>query len=363
LRFGLRTILIIVLGILISFTARLVSDAVHVPGFYDLTGIYFSILVLGTLPSLAVAILAPLALSIYYVIYLPAALIYVIIGVLFFVIRRKAFRYMYVFAVVFAFIYALLWFVLYGVISNTLMYMRLFIGMRGFWILVADALISFLVAYVAYLAVGKRLSTCSTKWLLVGVVALLIVMSASWGYVSVNEWGITKGFTDHDWLKRFHTKMDFVWLPLGEKGINNYYYPHDRFERSSPGYQVWIGMYWVQGYRDPKDLGLVAEFAIWDQNFWLGIHGCKEPYTYVDLVENITEMEFNGYKAYLMYGGMVSRSDVEPYEEVVLRGFFITFYDPVRDRTAIVYACSTEENLNKMISKLWEVVNSWNLRK
>ncbi len=62
-----------------------------------------------------------------------------------------------------------------------------------------------------------------------------------------------------------------------------------------------------------------------------------------------------------MYGGMISRSDVEPYEEVKLRGFFITFYDPQRDRTAIICACSTEENYDKMISKLWEVVNSWNL--
>ncbi len=156
--------------------------------------------------------------------------------------------------------------------------------------------------------------------------------------------------------------MDFVWLPIGEKGINNYYYPVDRFDRGSKGYQVWIGMYWVQGYHDPSDVGLVSEFAIWDQNFWLGMHGCPKPYTYVDLVENITVIDYQGYQAYYMYGGIVSRSDVEPYEEVVLRGFFITFYDKERDRTIIIYACATQDNIDELVSELQSIVNGWSLR-
>ena len=139
--------------------------------------------------------------------------------------------------------------------------------------------------------------------------------------------------------------MDFVRLPLGEKGINNYYYPETRFTRGSKGYQVWIDMYWVQGYLGTADAGLVSQFAIWDQNFWLGSHGSTDPYTYVDLVENISKIGYKSYNAYLMYGGMVSRSDVGPCEEAVLRGFFITYYDAKRDRTVIINAYATKRIL------------------
>ncbi|RLG39800.1 MAG: hypothetical protein DRO05_07995 [Thermoproteota archaeon] len=62
-----------------------------------------------------------------------------------------------------------------------------------------------------------------------------------------------------------------------------------------------------------------------------------------------------------MYGGMITPSDVKPHEEVWIEGFFITFYDEKADRTAIIYACATKENLPEMISELWELVNSWEL--
>lgn len=64
---------------------------------------------------------------------------------------------------------------------------------------------------------------------------------------------------------------------------------------------------------------------------------------------------------YLMYGGMLTLSDVEPYEEVWLEGFFITFYDEDLDRTAIIYACATKENLPSVVDEFWDLVNSWGL--
>ena len=357
----LRTIFIVLLATLISVASRIISDTLHIPGYYDLIGIYFAIPILNSPWSLPVALIAPPLLSFYYSVYFYATWIYIIVALVFYLIHRRSLRMPYIGVIFTSFIYALLWFVFYGLASNKLCYLLQFLRMKEFIVLLQDSLISFLIAYTLYSLAKDKLLHIKLKYIIALIGITCVIISVGYVLTYINEWGVTGGFTDHDRLLRFHTKMDFVWLPLGEKGINNFYYPHGRFERGSPGYQVWIGMYWIQGYRDPKDLGLIAEFAVWDQNFWLGIHGCKEPYTYVDLVVNITEIEFKGYKAYLMYGGMISRSDVKPYEEVKLREFFITFYDPQRDRTAIICACSTEENYDKMISKLWEVVNSRNL--
>lgn len=78
-------------------------------------------------------------------------------------------------------------------------------------------------------------------------------------------------------------------------------------------------------------------------------------------VHNITEINFKGYRAYLMYGGMITQSDVEPHEETWIEGFFITFYAEEFDRTAIIYACATKDHLPEMLSELWSLVESWKL--
>ncbi len=71
-----------------------------------------------------------------------------------------------------------------------------------------------------------------------------------------------------------------------------------------------IGMYWIQGRHDIADIGLVSQFAIWDQNFLLGAHDCPKPCTYIDVVYNTTKINYKRYNAWLMEGGVISRSDI-----------------------------------------------------
>ena len=353
----------LVLAVLVSFTARVLSDALHVPGYYDLTGVVLAYEVMPLPWSILASVAIPLTLSLYYAVYMPALWIYVVVGLVYWVLARKTGRN-YLAVLLSSIVYGLSWIFLYMVFTNTFSYLPILLRMKGFYILLLDSMVSVMlvksvleVKHVRENIVEGR----NARYLCLAIVLLSIAVSLGYYTVQVNEWSVVEWFKDFDWLKRFHTKMDFVWLPLGEKGINNYYYPHDRFDRGSIGYQVWIGMYWIQGRRDVADVGLVSQFAIWDQNFWLGIHGCPSPYTYVDVVYNITRIKYKGYDAWFMEGGMVSRSDVYPYEEVRLRGFFITFYDPARDRTAIIYACATEENIDEIKDRLLEVVMSWDI--
>ena len=353
---------ILALSILISLSLRILADALHIPGYYDCTGVYFSATLLPFYWSILSHILIALVLSLYYQVYIVASWIIVLSGLVYWLLywRAPKSKAIIVYIIV-PVIYSFSWIILYSILTNTIKYLPLYIRMKGFYILLFDSVVSITLGnFLARTVTVGALLNKRSYTIVATVFSILLIV----GYASVlfNEWSITQSFPEHDGYLKFHAKMDFVWLPLGEKGINNYYYPIDRFKRGSLGYQVWIGMYWIQGYHDIADVGLVSQFAIWDQNFWLGIHGAPDPYTYVDLVENITVINFKGYKAYLMYGGMISRSDVEPYEEVILRGFFITFYDERSDRTAIVYACATSDNIDKVIGDLWKVVNSWNIR-
>ncbi len=349
--------------VLASVTARVLSDALHLPGFYDLVGTYLAPkLVRGRswLWTLVVSIATPLVLTLYYGHYLVATWIYPIVAITYLLIRKYSEA---LGALVSSCTYSILWFILYASLSHTYSYLPSMIFSRGFAVLTLSALASYLVSLVTT-SVGSRLGReVGVKGLGVATTVLIATALTSYAVVWVQEYSLASKFPEVEGFKLFRThKMDLVWLPIGVKGVNTYYYPLDRFRRGSPGYQVWVGMYWVQGRFDPRDVGLVSQFAKWDQNFWLGIHGCPNPYTYVDLVKNVTTYDYHGIKAYLMYGGMVSRSDVSPYEEVVLRGFFITFYDPRTDHTAVIYACSTKSNYGVMISKLWEVVRSWGVR-
>ncbi len=352
-----KTILIIVLSILASLAARTLADALHIPGFYDSIGIFIASMTLTPLYSLLASIASYLLLAVYYKVYVFALWIPVILSIAVIVVRRFE-KLRYISAMVLALLYSTLWFILYMSLTHTWNYVATIFRSRGFMVLTLDALF----CYITALGLHNAISKARRSTLIVSVALLIIVAAISWIAVYYSDFSIASLFPEHKGWLLFRThKMDFVWLPLGVKGTNTYYYPIDRFKRGSPGYQVWVGMYWVQGYHDPRDVGLVSEFAKWDQNVWLGLHGCNHPYTYVDLVKNITIITFKGYKAFLMYGGMISRSDVKPYEQVTLRGFFITFYDPKTDHTAIIYACSTRENYNKMIKLLWRIVNSWRI--
>ncbi len=340
-------------SILASLLGRTLSDALHISGFYDSLSPYLAGLLLPLPLAIIVSIISYIILIAYYKVYLfllwmPPLL------TLFGWLAKK--RDSVLIAIPASLVYALLWFLLYVYLSHTWHYLPILLGSRGFVVLILDSLASFIIAYAFAKRCIPRLKR-SRKLFVALLTFTIIIIVVSWAYTSWNDYFVGNYFPEIRGWKLFRThKMDIVWLPMGSKGTNTYYYPIDRFDRNSTGYQVWFGMYWIQGRHDIKDVGLISQFAIWDQNFWLGIHGCPKPYTYVDLVKSVKEITFAGHKAVLMYGGMVSRSDVKPYEEVKLRGFFITFYDAKSDHTAIIYGCATEKNYPKMIKVLEEMV-------
>ncbi len=343
----------IVVYALLGFAVRIFSDALHLPGYYDSLGA-LAASASRPLNGLIAAVITGAFLYPYYQVYLlgwiPAALA----SVGFAYLRRRGTP---ILGAAFASIlYVFGWDVVYCFITGTWRMFRSYLATRGALILMLDVYACSTVAEALNLNIWGKLT--GKKLLAIGLLSVALGAS-SWASVRGNEWSVTGSFPEHKgWLK-FHSKMDIVWIWMGGKGINNYYYPEDRFTKGSIGYQVWVGMYWVQGWNDVRDVALVSRFAVWDQNFWNSVHGVKAPYTYVDNVLNITEIEFWGHKAYLMYGGMVTQSDVKPYEEVELQGFFITFYDEDKDRTAIIYACSIREVFPEAKDTLWRLVNSW----
>lgn len=352
-------IVYLIYAVLISIILRITSDALHVPGFYDLTGVIYGYLRLRPIYAFTASILIPLALSLYYNIYIYLFWIYVLCGVLFYLFRMPGIRVHYLGVLLIPILYAFSWLSSYMYLSNTVDYLPVLLRSRGFLTLLLDGYISIAIALMAGgVATHSEVRGRSVAAFIIGS---LVIISLSYYTVYVNEWGIASLFPAIDGYRKFHTKMDFVWLPLGVKGINNYYYPIERFDRDSPRYQVWIGLYWIQGRHDIYDVGLVSQFAIWDQNFWLGIHGARDPYTYVDVVYNVTMIKFKGRDAVLMYGGMVTLSDVEPYEEIRLRGFFITYYDTGLDRTVIIYAAATEDYFNLLEGEFWSIIEEWGI--
>ena len=353
-------LLLLPVFVLLSVTIRIASDALHLPGYYTSSGAIAMTFFFSPLWGILSGLVSGLLLSIYYNVYLIAFWVPAFVGALAGYAWRKT--HPLVGGLVAGFSQLVGWTLIYVLIGGVPERILWYWSQRGALVLLLDGFISTLIAagivYVIPRMIAKY-SSAKTSAILSGILIAVLVVSAITVYS--NEWGIVEAFPDHEGYVKVHTKMDLVWLWMGEKGINNYYYPTTRFTRGSPGYQVWIGLYWIQGYHDVRDVSLVSQFAIWDQDFWLRLHGCPNPYTYVIRVRNITEIEYKGYKAYLMYGSMVTRSDVKSYEEIVLDGFFITFYDQARDRTAIIYAAATHENFKQMKEELWKIVNSWNI--
>ena len=355
-------LLLLPVFVLLGVTARIVSDVLHLPGYYTSSGAIAMSFFFSPLWGFLSGILSGLMLAAYYNVYVIAFWIPGIVGAIAGYTCRKTHPLLG--AVVAGFMQLIGWTIVYVLIGGVPYRILWYWSQRGSLVLLLDGIISTAMGLGLVFLLPRmiaRYSSAKTTTILSGI--LLIVLALAAITVYYNEWGIVGAFPEHDGYVKVHTKMDLVWIWMGEKGINNYYYPETRFTRGSPGYQVWIGLYWVQGYHDVRDVSLISQFAIWDQDFWLRLHGCSDPYTYVIRVWNITEIEFKGYDAYLMYGSMVTRSDVKPYEEIVLDGFFITYYDSVHDRTAIIYAAATHENFKHMKQELWNIVNSWNLVK
>ncbi len=353
-------LLLLPVFVLLGVAARITSDALHVPGYYTSSGALAMAFLFSPTWGLLSGILSGLMLSAYYNVYLISFWVPGLVGAIAGYVWRKTHPLLG--AIVAGFLQLVGWTIIYVLVGGIPYKIPWYWSQRGALILIIDGFVSTIIAAGLVYLVPRliaRYDSIKTTAILSGMFVIILILSAI--IVYGNEWGITDAFSPYENYVKVHTKMDLVWLWMGEKGINNYYYPETRFNRSSPGYQVWIGLYWVQGYHDIRDVSLISQFAVWDQDFWLRLHGCPDPYTYVVRVENITLIEYKGHKAYLMYGSMITRSDVEPYEEIVLDGFFITYYDHIRDRTVIIYAAAVHGNFKQVKNELWSIVDSWRI--
>ena len=351
-----------VLASLCLLTRSLV-DLAHLPLYLDTTGVLVASMVLGPLHGLLTALIASLFLSAYYAAYAFLTPFLCLLGFVFGYLYRRGNRIALLSVPLGALIYQVGWLCVYTSVMGVWEEFGSYMASAGGFGLLADLTISAFVASLISEAIGRsreRLKNIEThSWLLLATaISLLILAPVSAILNTASEEVFKEDFPEEEGYIFRCTRMDLVWLPMWCKGTNYYYYPEDRFDRKAPGYQVWIGMYWVQG-RIPLTVETVAMFAIWDQNAWLRLHGCPRPYTTIAIVENITEITFKGYKAKLMYGSLYTRSDVEPYEDLRLDGFFIVFYDAGRDRTGIIYACATQENFEDYLPELWRVVNKF----
>ncbi|HDI01988.1 MAG TPA: hypothetical protein ENF78_06150 [Candidatus Bathyarchaeota archaeon] len=356
----------VVLLALLSLLTRSLSDLAHMPFYLDVTGTFLASMLLGPYHGALAGLISGIILMAYYQVYMLMVPFLAILGLILGFSCRKGGLMLLIGTFITVLLYQLSWLTVYTSVFGVWAYFGSYLTSQGGYGLLADGLTSIFIASV--LAEGIRLAQGKLKGMgymklasLLAILALLLATPTTAILAIGAEEEFKASFPRDPNYVFVCTRMDLVWLPMRRKGTNYYYYPLDRFEKGSPGYQVWVGMYWVQGYV-PLTVETVAMFAIWDQNAWLRLHGCPAPYTTIAIVENITDIVFKGYHAKLMYGSLYTRSDVGPdYEHLRLDGFFIVFYDAKRDRTGIIYACATEENFNTYLSELWRLVGQFPL--
>ncbi|RLG39801.1 MAG: hypothetical protein DRO05_08000 [Thermoproteota archaeon] len=209
---------------------------------------------LGPLPSLFSGIISGILLIPYYQAYIAAFWIPGVTAMVYGWIRKKGHPTLG--SLISSLIYVLGWSVVYCIATGTWGNIKSYLMTRG-------ALLLYLDIFICS-SIGELCSKMgrSRRALIALTLVSLVAIGGSWIVVKGNEWGITKAFPEREGWEKFHSKMDLVWIWMGEKGINNYYYPKTRFDRGEPGYRVWVGLYWVQGWHDVKDVSLDSIFAI-----------------------------------------------------------------------------------------------------
>jgi len=245
------------------------------------------------------------------------------------------------------------------------------IAYSNFFNLFVNQFIDSCIAFITVIIYGTRLKSIKLpKKLFFGIniyhiltmLLLIIILVPSYAKTVSDDYALDGRIPVPEGWTYVVTRMDFVWGPMGTKGVNYYLYPPGRFNSSDPGYQVWFGVYWIHGrygiYGDNYIERIIYAFSIIDQDVWLGLHGKKDPKTTVYEVKGIAWGELDGYKALFMNGSYYSQSDVPPYEDVILTGFLIVLYIPKYDRTAIVYACAVDKYWSVMEEQLWELAYS-----
>ena len=366
------------LAVFMNIFLHYFSDIFHSPLYLDKIGIVLLAFVFGPISATIGGIITGLAFatydSTYLIRFISLGALGLLWGIGFYLARKKnQLRWIYIFYVVGAFVegileYRIFVFVMYEPwVSHVLPYTN---TINLFTLQIIDALVCFVLGAIILFILGVRdfthIPNIFPKIKGLFVILILIVATGPAMYYSIaQDTVLVENMPKPQGWKFFVTRMDFVWAPMGVRGTNNYYYPDGRFNKSDPGYQVWVGVYWVEGhygiYGNIVKEHEIFAFSILDQNAWLSLHGMKNPVTKVHNITGSAWGTFKGYKALFMNGSYDSYSDVPPYEEVVLVGFFIVFYVPKYDRTAIIYACAVDEYYSQMEPILWSLVYEINI--
>ena len=367
----------LVFSVLLNITLHYALDVTHFPLFVDKAGLLIIGYSFGPVAALISAIITSLFLSITDVWYIFRSINFILVALLWgfgLVLSRvkNNDRYLIVawiispFASIISELAVFTAVMYYPFKSDTLPYVK---PLNLFVLQGIDTAVSFIVGLFILFMLGvkdfrKRTSLKAlTKKQKALLFVFLVLLGGGTAFLSyAHEKALVPYLPKPDGWVFVNVRMDFVWAPMGVRGSNNYYYPETRFNSSDPGYQVWFGLYWVQGkfglYGDTYDQNEIFAFSIFDQNTWLSLYGLKTPKTTVHNITGVAWGEFKGYKALFMNGSYNSQSDVPPYEDVVLIGFFIVFYMEKYDRTVIIYACAVDRYYSIMEPILWDFAMS-----
>ncbi|MGQ4834241.1 MAG: hypothetical protein ACP6IS_10160 [Candidatus Asgardarchaeia archaeon] len=363
-----------IFGVFVNVFFHYLSDVLHLPLFIDKAGILIAVFSFGPVTAVIVSVITALIIALTDPFYLFQIGIWVVLGILWGLgIHFSKIRHSNKIAIGFILLSAVLVYLLelstftavmyYPFKDDVLPYVK---TLNLFTLQAIDTIVSFVIGYFILYSFEVRqiYERKDLEMPLKGLFLIIIIVAASYlGFVSYSQdTALVPYLPKKEGWVFVNVRMDFVWAPIGVKGSNNYYYPEGRFNRSDPSYQVWFGLYWVQGhygvYGDKYDQNEIFSFSILDQDTWLSLHGYKKPHTTVRSVDGVAWGTFKGYRALFMNGSYNSQSDVPPYEDVVLVGFFIVFYMPEFDRTVIIYACAVDKYYNTMEPILWEMAYS-----
>jgi hypothetical protein len=237
----------------------------------------------------------------------------------------------------------------------------------------------------------RFLRICTALVLLMGLLGIVVWPARPWLKLRLAAWHAGRGAgaaeTRHGlkprfkalppgWVAQMCQPMDSIWAPLGLKGTNYYSFggpaqaPHTYSARSDPSsrlYQAWFGVYIIAGRVNWlaadgsvhfPDLSRVAER---DQNDWLSTMGDEHPETSCVAAGEPESLEIAGKIRPLIKATLRSHSDLSPgrtglaaqlgmpkpeqwnqdleaYHDILLTGFFSTWYEPVENATIVVYA-------------------------
>jgi hypothetical protein len=199
--------------------------------------------------------------------------------------------------------------------------------------------------------------------------------------------GVKIIFTDTptSWVKPMKNLMNPIWQSIHAQGVNYFTFGAPRnllqsfSERSdprSPYYQAWVGGY-VTKRSDgtlPTDLPMWAsEVTALDQRSWLSAMGDPMPLADSAAATPVGNIEVDGHHLQLWHGIMLSHSDlsdhprgtlatllgmppkstwpngIEAFHDVTLDGYFVSWSDPNRNISVVIYAVAAVFGLQSRV--------------